>query len=141
MPIRMTITHTIIQAKDFIKITVIGELDLRASKKVLAKLATAAGLPTDYDILLDGRQAHSVVTDSDLLELVDVLCQHRPAFRNKIAVLCPEPKSPKTQFWERSWREAGFEIAFFLEFEEAMNWLNTCVYFHIDYDGETLPDQ
>lgn len=135
----MTITHTIIRAKDLIKITVIGELDSKTIKKIVANLAKARGLAVEYDILLDGRQGYSTMTDSHLLGLVGVLGQYRFVLRNKIAILCPGPKSSQTRFWEQSCRKAGFRVAFFCEFEDAMNWLSPCVYFDIDYDGETLP--
>ncbi len=135
----MTVTHTIIPAKDLIKITVSGQLDSKTIKKIVANLAKARGLAVEYDILLDGRQAHSRITDSHLFALVGMLSQYRFVLRNKIAILCPRPKSPKTRFWERSYREAGFRVAFFHEFEDAINWLCPCIYFDIDYDGETLP--
>ena len=137
--IRMTITHTIIQAKDLIRITVIGGLDSRTIEKIVANLAKARSLAVQYDILLDGRQAYSTITDSHLIDLIGVLSQYRFVFRNKIAILCPGPKSSKTRFWEQSCREAGFRVVFFHEFEDAMNWLSPGIYFDIDYDGETLP--
>ncbi len=69
----MTVTHTIIPAKDLIKITVSGQLDSKTIKKIVANLAKARGLAVEYDILLDGRQAHSRITDSHLLALVGML--------------------------------------------------------------------
>jgi hypothetical protein len=94
--IRMTITHTIIQAKDLIRITVIGGLDSRTIEKIVANLAKARSLAVQYDILLDGRQAYSTITDSHLIDLIGVLSQYRFVFRNKIAILYPGPKSSKT---------------------------------------------
>ena len=36
-------------------------------------------------------------------------------------------------------RGAGFDIRFFTDYEQALNWLHTPIYYDIQYDGE-LPE-
>ena len=84
-----TTTFRLIKSNDFIRARPTGELDLEESKKVLIDLATLAGRPGDFDILIDIREAgrEEPLTYPEVYDLVAELCRHRAAFRNKVAIL------------------------------------------------------
>ena len=130
----MTIAHKIIHARDFIKTTASGELDLARSRDILRRIAEENKPPADYDILLDLRGVTNELADDDFYQLEDALCEHREAFQNKLAVLHSGRRSDRAQYMEDAWRSRGYDVAHFTDFEMAMNWLSEVTYFHIDYD-------
>ncbi len=132
----MTIAHKIIHARDFIKTTASGELDLDRSKKILHRIAEETGSQSDYDILLDVRNTTNIMTDEEFQGLEGALCVHREAFQNKLAVLHAGKRPDRADYLEQAWRSRGFNVAHFTEYEAAMDWLNEVTYFHIDYDPD-----
>ncbi|MCD6395817.1 MAG: hypothetical protein J7M40_20220 [Planctomycetes bacterium] len=124
----METTYKLISAKDFIKTHPTGEPDLEQSKKILIELAAIAEPPADYEILLDARDAYGTLTLFDMYELVTELGRHRSAFRNKIAVLSrPDHQFDKARFLELCARNRGFQVGAFTDFQETIEWLQTCV--------------
>ncbi len=132
----MTIAHKIIHAQDFIKTTATGELDLDRSKKILHRIAEESGSTGEYDILLDVRDTTNIMTDAEFQELEGALCIHREAFQNKLAVLHSGKRLDRADYLEQAWRSRGYNVAHFIEYEAAMEWLNEVTYFHIDYDPD-----
>ena len=121
------VDYKIISAKDFIKAKPSGEMDLEQSKKMLGKIATIAEPPADYEILLDIRQAYGNLTFINVYGLVMELGKHRSAFRNKIAVLSRDDHQfDNAQFMELCAKNRGFQVAAFINFEDAIDWFSTC---------------
>ena len=126
----MKTTYKIIDAKDFIKAHPTGEADLEQSKKILIELATIAGPPADYEILLDIREANKHLNYGhlnycEIYQFVEELGRHRSAFRNKIAVLArPDSQFDRACFMELCAKNRGFQVGAFTEFEKTVEWLN-----------------
>jgi hypothetical protein len=122
----MPIDYKIIQAKDFIKAKPTGEVDLKESKKVLGQLAEMLGLMGNYELLLDVREAHGNMQQAELEELVLELVRHKDVFRNKIAVITRDDEQfNKAVFVEMCANIDGLTVAAFIDFEEAINWLQS----------------
>jgi len=120
----VNVNFKIINAQDFIRANPSGEIDLARSKEVLSEIAAMASGPADYEILLDIREAYGNLSHSDLYELVAVLCRHRAAFRNKIAIIARDDiQFDRARFLELCASLDGFRIGAFLDFERAINWL------------------
>ncbi len=116
----------LIHARDFLKTTPSGELDLKTSKQVLLKLASENAAPRQYEILIDVRQASGGMTFMDITELVDVMIEHRESFRSRLAILSSKGRQfDKAKFMELYAGNRGFRIGAFDGFEDAMNWLMT----------------
>lgn len=135
----MSIAHKIIRVRDFLETTATGRIDLTTAKQILEKLTEAGGVQSDYNILLDVRQAESVMEDEDLSQIIEYLDHHRNSFRNKIAVLYSARRPAHANLFLQAAREAGFDFRFFVDYEQAIGWLHTPIYYDIRYDGE-LPD-
>ena len=114
----------LVKTKDFISTTASGELNLEESKNVLNKLAALMMPDEQHDILIDIRDTVSVLTLSDIYELVSEVGRHRSSFRNKIAILLADHHDfDKAAFLEMCAGNRGFSVNTFTEFEEAINWL------------------
>ncbi|MFA5252134.1 MAG: hypothetical protein WC454_06085 [Phycisphaerae bacterium] len=123
---KMQTNYKIILAKDFIRATPAGELDLEQSKIVISQLVEMANVAADYELLMDVREAHGSMNQNDLWELILELGKHRSAFRNKIAVLARDDEQfNKAVFLEMCASVSGFKISAFHDFEQATNWLQS----------------
>ena len=122
------VDYKIISAKDFLKAKPSGELDFEQSKKLLREIAVIAEPPASYEILLDIRQIYGNLTFTHIYELVAELGRYRSSFRNKIAVLSRDDHQfDNAQFMELCAKNRGFQITAFFNFEEAIDWLTTCI--------------
>lgn len=123
----MDLNLRLIYAKDFLKTTPKGEIDLETSKQLILKFAREHASPSQYDILVDTRQTTSSrLTFFDRAELVNVMIEHRESFRSKVAVLTSHGlQFDHAKFMELYANNRGFQVGAFDDFEEAMNWLMT----------------
>lgn len=122
----MDLNIRLIHARDFLKTTHEGKLDLNTSKQILLKLASENAAPRQYDILIDLRRANGRLTFTDVTELVNVMIEHRDSFRSKLAILAPpEATLEVARFMELYAGNRGFQVKGFRNFEEVMNWLMT----------------
>ena len=117
----------IIPARDFVKITSKGELDLESSKKRLTKIASVISplALTDSETLIDTREARSQMTATDIWQLASEFAEHRMTFRNKIAILIPQNGFDRAKFFDLCAQNRGFEFGTFTDFEDAINWLTS----------------
>jgi hypothetical protein len=123
---KMRVNYKIIQAKDFIKATPTGKVDLNESKKVLGQIAKMEELIGDHELLLDLREVHSNLDHTDLHELILELGRHKEVFRSKIAVLARDDEQfNKAVFLEMCANIDGFTVTAFTDFEKATNWLQS----------------
>jgi hypothetical protein len=133
----MDLSIRIIQARDFLKVTPTGEVELEKSKKALMGLASLNAAPRQYDILIDTRQKTGYLSLADIAELVDLMLEHRDSFRSKLAILArPGLGFDHAKFMELYATNRGFHVAAFADFEDAINWLTTSV--DLDPPGEAF---
>jgi hypothetical protein len=133
----MDLSVRIIQARDFLKVTPTGEVELEKSKKSLMALVSLNAAPRQYDVLIDTRQKTGYLTLADIAELVDLMLEHRDSFRSKLAVLArPGLGFDHAKFMELYATNRGFRVAAFADFEAAINWLTTSV--ELDPTGEAF---
>jgi len=122
----MDLNIRLIHARDFLKTTHEGKLDLEMSKQMLLEIASENAAPRQYDILIDLRQATGRFTFTDATELVNVMIEHRDSFRSKLAILAPpEATLEVAKFMELYAGNRGFRVKGFRDFEETMDWLMT----------------
>jgi hypothetical protein len=119
----MSINIRIIHAKDFIKATPEGKLDLENSKKILLEIASATRSYSDFEIILDTRKAQVEMSVVDLWCLAEELGNFRKAFSKKTAVLCPAEKFNFAEFFALCAQNRGIQVMAFTSFEEAIEWL------------------
>ena len=113
----------IIRAREFIKATPEGHLDLEETKEVLLGIAAASALSGDYDVILDTRDTQSEMSVTDLWELAAELHRFREAFSRKTAVLGPPERSDYASFFALCAQERGFDVRAFASLGDAMEWL------------------
>ena len=114
----------IVRARDFLKTTASGELNLAGSKKLLAQIAELNETSDFHEILIDIRETTSKMTLSDIYEIVNELTKYRKAFRKKVAILLgPNNDIDKASFLEMCAQNRGFLVKGVDNFEEAITWL------------------
>ena len=116
----------IIHARDFIKATANGQLDLENAKKQLVEIASAATSLADFHIILDTRRAQSRMSVADLWNLAKELDGMRMRFLTslkQIAVLCPVAEFDQASFFALCAKNRGINIKAFSSFEDAIEWL------------------
>ena len=113
----------IIQARDFIKATPEGHLDLEGSKKLLMEIASVSAPSADHEILLDTRKARLEMSASALWHLAAELSNLRKAFSGKTAVLCPLERFDTAEFFALCAQNRGLQVRAFTSFEDAIEWL------------------
>lgn len=113
-----------IKTRDFLQTTASGELSLSESKKVLRQIAELNQPDDLHDMLIDIRETVSVLTLSDIYELVSEVGNHRQSFRKKIAILLGSHHDiDKARFLEMCAQNRGYRVNIFHDFEEAVCWL------------------
>jgi hypothetical protein len=139
METAMDLNLRIIHSGEFLKVTSTGKADLSASKRTLLNLASLNAAPRQYDILIDTRQKTGYLTLPDIVELVDLMVEHRNSFRSKLAILVREgPEFDHAKFMELYASNRGFRVAAFTDFEEAINWLTTTTELTSGTTGEAV---
>ncbi|MCX7878311.1 MAG: hypothetical protein N2510_06670 [Ignavibacteria bacterium] len=115
----------VIKTKDFIRTKSSGELNLEATKEVLKELSELKTPGEVHEMLVDIRDTISVLTISDIFEMVsEVASKYRFSFRKKIAILIgPQHDMDKARFLEMCARNRGFIVNVFDDFESAVTWL------------------
>ena len=119
MPTKIRIIH----ACDFLQVTSEGDLDFEASKKLLMKIGAAISPQDDYHILVDTRKAHSVLLPGHLWELARIISTCGETFRIKTAMLCPDERFERAQFFELCAHNRGYQVHAFTAYEQAIEWL------------------
>jgi len=119
MPTNVRIIH----ARDFIKATPEGALDLAETTKVLKEIATASAHLADYAIILDTRHAHSTMSVTDLWFMAKEISGLGKAFQRKTAVLCPLERFEYAEFLELRAKNRGNQVRALTSLGHAMEWL------------------
>jgi len=114
----------IVEAADFIKSTPAGDLDLEASKAVLDRVCELARNLEDHRILIDLRNARSVLSTVDVWYLAEELGRYGGCFHRKTAVLLSQEGSvDQARFFELAAQNRGHIVQIFCDFEQALYWL------------------
>jgi len=113
----------IFQARDFIRATPEGQVNLAKSVQQLAEIAAATADLDDYEIMIDMRRTQGALTPNELWALSQQLMKHRRTFSRRTVVLCPFEKFDRAKFFAMCAENHGFNIHVFTSYEEAMEWL------------------
>lgn len=113
-----------VRTKDFLKTTATGELNLQESLNVLRQIAELNQPDDLHDMLIDVRETTSVLSLSDIYELVAEVGRNRQSFRKKIGILIgPKHDIDKARFLQMTAENRGYRVNIFEDFEEAVKWL------------------
>ena len=119
----MTAKIRIIHAQDFLKATPEGELDFEESKRILLEIASVVVPQDDYELIIDTRKAHSVMSPTNLWQLAKEISTFGEKFRRKTAVICPRERFDQAKFFELCSHNRGYQIHAFTSYEDAIDWL------------------
>jgi hypothetical protein len=119
----MPVNVKVINAREFIRTTVSGALDLAESKRGMLDLASHIKQPGEYEVLIDVRGAETILSIADLYELAVALAGQPALIGSKIGILGPMSGMDKAQFFETVAQNRGARIKAFTDFEEAITWL------------------
>lgn len=119
MPVNLKVINT----KDFIKTTITGKFDFATSKQALLDIISLIKQPGEYDVLVDTREAKSMLSTLNIHELGEVLANHPILRRSRICVLVPANEINDAGFFETVAVNRGVHIKAFTDFEQAIKWL------------------
>ena len=119
----MPVNVKVINAKEFIRTTVSGALDLAESKRAIVDLASQIKQPGEYEVLIDIRGAETILSIADLYELAVTLAGQTSLIDSQIGILGPMSGANKAVFFETVAQNRGARIRTFTNFEEAITWL------------------
>jgi hypothetical protein len=119
----MPVNVKVINAREFIRTTVSGSLDLVESQRAILDLASYIKQPGEYEVLIDVRGAETILSIADLYELAVTLAGQPALIESKIGLLGPMSGMDKAQFFETVAQNRGARIKAFTDFEEAITWL------------------
>jgi hypothetical protein len=119
MPTQVKVIH----ARDFVRATAEGVLDLEESGRLLVELFTAGAHLDNFDVILDTRKAQSELSAADLWSLAVRLANYRRILGGRTVVLCPTERFERATFFASCAENRGLDIRPFTSFEDAMEWL------------------
>ena len=119
MPVNLKVINT----KDFIITTATGTLDFAASKQALLDILSHIKQPGEYDVLVDTREAESLLSINNLYQLGEALASAPMLRRSRICLLAPTGDIDKVDFFETVAANRGVQIKAFTDFEQAIAWL------------------
>ncbi len=122
----MSTEYKIYNIKDFIRNTPKGDLDIDKSMKIVREIAAAAGFHRDHNVLVDLRQTEPLSNFGEVLTVAAEFAKYEGAFLNKIAVVIPDnpDRIKRAKFFKAALGDVKFQIEYFTEFENAINWLS-----------------
>jgi len=133
----------IITAGDFIEITADGIIDFTTSRQLLAEIAQAEHLNAEYELLVDFRDTHSLLSITDVYRLAGELCRHGTTFHRKVAlVVTPGLHFDQARFFETCSHNRGFSVNAYTDYEKAIRWIlntETCAALKV-IDDQVCPE-
>jgi hypothetical protein len=118
----------IIRAQEFIRLGAHGEIDLNASKEILAELATACSKRGINQALLDIRAFHfgpkPVLSLEDLAMLVNTFREIGFTHRERLAVLYSADPYHRARLFSFFATMQGWNVRAVDSYEEAVTWLS-----------------
>jgi len=119
----MPVNVKVINAKEFIRTTVSGALDLAESKRGILDVASQIKQPGECEVLIDIRGAETILSIADCYELAVALAGQPSLIDSKIGLLGPMSGVDQAQFFATVAQNRGARIRTFTDFEEAITWL------------------
>lgn len=117
----------VVKARDFVSAKPDGKLDLEKSEQLLCEVVGVARPLEEFDILVDTRDAASVLSAADLWYLADRLQKHPHTFAGRTAILCPSERFDHAAFFALCAERRGISMQAFTAYEDAMAWLISAV--------------
>jgi len=112
-----------IHAKEYIKATAEGQIDLEAARELLLEIASASGPSVNYEVFLDVRKTQPELSIADLWYLAAELSNFSGGPPRKTALLCPLEQFDYAGFFALCARNRGLHLGAFTSFEAAIEWL------------------
>lgn len=113
----------IVNARDLVSAKADGRLNLEEGEQLLREVVGVSDPLEEFDILVDTRDAVSVLSATDLWFLADRLLRHPKTFAGRTAILCPDERFDHAAFFALCAESKGVDVQAFTSYEEAMNWL------------------
>ncbi|MGD0258774.1 MAG: hypothetical protein ABSD29_03010 [Verrucomicrobiota bacterium] len=139
----MPLELQIIRAQEFIRLGARGQLDLKASKAVLAVLARACWKRGINQALLDVRAVHPgikpVFSPGDLVSLVNTFREIGFTAQQRLAVLYSFDPHQRAGMFASIARLRGWRVKAFDSFEEAVTWLSAAAPAQPEAQAELTP--
>lgn len=114
----------IVNARDFVSAKPDGVLNLEESEQLLRDVVGLSDPLDKFDILVDTRDAVSVLSATDLWFLADRLVRYPKTFAGRTAILCPAERFDHASFFALCAENQGIDMRAFTSYEDAMKWLN-----------------
>jgi hypothetical protein len=114
----------IVNARDFVSAKPDGVLNLEESEQLLRDVVGLSDPLDEFDILVDTRDAVSVLSATDLWFLADRLVRYPKTFAGRTAILCPAERFDHASFFALCAENQGIDMRAFTSYEDAMKWLN-----------------
>lgn len=112
----------IIRPRDIVRATAEGTIDRRASEQQIAELVAATRELSDFDVIIDTRNAEVNVSDSDLWDLAVTFSRFPEMRRRRIAILPSDEGFDRAAYFALVAENRGTQIKPFDTFEAAINW-------------------
>ena len=77
----------------------------------------------DFDVLIDTREAASILSAADLMHLADQLVKYPETFAGRTAIVCPPERLDHVSYFALRAEKKGIDVRAFTSFEEAIDWL------------------
>ncbi len=133
----------IIRAQEFIRLGAHGQLDLKASKAVLAVLARACWKRGINQALLDVRAVHPgikpVFSPDNLVSLVNTFREIGFTSQQRLAVLYSLDPHQRASMFASIARLRGWRVKAFDSFEDAVTWLSSAAPTQPESQTESTP--
>jgi hypothetical protein len=113
----------IVNARDFVSAKPDGVLNLEESEQLLRDVVGVSDGLDEFDILVDTREAASLLSATDLWFLADRLGKHPKTFAGRTAILCPSERFDHASFFALCAENKGIDMQAFTSYEDAMKWL------------------
>jgi hypothetical protein len=113
----------IVNARDLVSAKADGTLNLEEGELLLREVVGISDPLEEFDILVDTRDAVSVLSATDLWFLADRLLRHPKTFAGRTAILCPDERFDHAAFFALCAESKGVDMQAFTSYEEAMHWL------------------
>jgi hypothetical protein len=113
----------IVNARDLVSAKADGTLNLEEGALLLREVVGISDPLEEFDILVDTRDAVSVLSATDLWFLADRLLRHPKTFAGRTAILCPDERFDHAAFFALCAESKGVDMQAFTSYEEAMHWL------------------
>jgi len=113
-----------IRSVEYLHTTTEGEIDIKKSKELLLDIAKEKSHREDFDIILDFRRSHLIISTFEIFTLTIEIAQNKENQKFKIAVLIlPGYNFYKAQFFELCSKKRGLQVDVFTNYEDAVEWL------------------